>query len=97
METLRQEPHICQIFDYGISQGQYFIATAWYRMSLKSWRSKQPKGSLANSVPLYLSIATKLIHAVSRLDEYHVVHYDLKVRETSLYSFIDNQNKVFFQ
>lgn len=79
MEHLRLESRICQIIDYGVDSGSYYIATAWYRMSLKSWRMKQPEDSLAKCLPMYLSICAKLINAVCCLEEYQVVHYDLKV------------------
>ena len=78
MEKLRQEPRICQIIDYGVSGGSYYIATAWYRMSLKSWRTRQ-QGSLSELLALYLNICAKLIDAVACMEEHQVVHYDLKV------------------
>lgn len=79
MEVLHHKARVCRIYDYGVTDEGYFITTAWYRMSLKSWRSKQPKDSLAVSLPLYLGIGAKLIRAVCGLDEHRVVHYDLKV------------------
>jgi hypothetical protein len=79
MEELRHESRVCQIIDFGVCSEGYVIATAWYRMSLKTWRSKQPKALTAEQLPLYMSIGAKLIDATCRLEEHNVVHYDLKV------------------
>jgi hypothetical protein len=84
MEELRHESRVCQIIDFGVCTEGYVIATAWYRMSLKSWRAKQPKELTDVSLRLYVNIGAKLIDATCRLEQHRVVHYDLKVTRMTM-------------
>jgi len=54
--------------------------TAWYRMSLKHWRTHQPDGFLhtPHALTLLLSVGARLLVAMCRLADAHVVHYDIK-------------------
>ena len=65
----------------GVSWQQHcYIVTAWYRMSLKHWRTSQPPGflHLPNALTLLLAVGDRLLAAMCRLADARVVHYDIK-------------------
>jgi serine/threonine protein kinase len=80
MDHLRREARMCHLYDYGVDNEHCYIVTAWYRMSLRHWRTNQPEGFLqhAGALVLLLAVGTRLLAAMCRLADAHVVHYDIK-------------------
>jgi len=80
MDHLRREARMCHLYDYGVDNEHCYIVTAWYRMSLRHWRTNQPEGFLqhAGALVLLLAVGARLLAAMCRLADAHVVHYDIK-------------------
>ena len=80
MEHLKSEPRMCHIYDFGVDKEHCYIVTAWYRMSLKHWRTHQREGLLDEPTGLRLLVAVgaRVLAAMCRLADARVVHYDIK-------------------
>jgi hypothetical protein len=80
LQHLRRESRVSHIYDYGVDRDHCYIVTAWYRMSLKHWRTHQPADVLRRpgALALLMSLGARLLQALCRLADARVVHYDIK-------------------
>lgn len=79
MEILQGSPHICQVFDYGVSDGRFCIVMEHCPYSLKAWRDEHISSELKDAdVVLCLNIFSKVLEAVQTLHDQNIAHFDLK-------------------
>ena len=81
-EALAQSPWVAKLFDYGVAGESFYIVMQHYPASLKQWRTAHVcgpgAGERAPQMLLYLSVYSQCIQAVAALEQYGVVHYDVK-------------------
>jgi serine/threonine protein kinase len=77
LDTLKSQPAIVDIYDYGVDSNGYHIVMKRYSYSLKEWRLLQKK-SLKDNLSLYLSLYKDILLGVELLHSNNITHYDIK-------------------
>ena len=81
-EAMGSDPWVAKLLDYGVAGESFYVVMQRYPASLKRWRATQGHGlgysELAAKMPLYLGIYAQSIEAVSALEKYGIVHFDVK-------------------
>ena len=108
MAHLRREAGTCHMYDFGVDKEHCYIVTAWYRMSLKHWRTHQPQDLLQqpSALAFLMAVGAKVLRALCCLTDERVVHYDIKcdnvllvadrdVSDADLLSSVGRQGPVF--
>jgi hypothetical protein len=82
LEAMAQDPWVAKLYYYGVAGESFYIVMQHYPASLKQWRTahghKFDDGEITLRMPLYLGMYSQCIEAVSALEKYGVVHYDVK-------------------
>ena len=53
--TIRFQPHICELFDFGVVDNSYWIVMKYYPTTLKKWRDELP-GSVGENLAVLLGV-----------------------------------------
>jgi len=77
LDAIRFENNVCQLFDYGVDEGGYWIVMKYYQNTLKKWREALV-GTVDDNLPVLLAVYRQVLKAVHVLHRHGVVHYDLK-------------------
>ncbi|KAF2073302.1 hypothetical protein CYY_005379 [Polysphondylium violaceum] len=77
MDTFKNDPRQCHMFDYGVDGENYWIVMKSYKCSLKEWRVKQTQPFL-RQLPLYLNIYMDVLLTAQFLAENKINHFDIK-------------------
>jgi len=77
MDTFKNDPRQCHMFDYGVDGENYWIVMKSYKCSLKEWRVKQTQPFL-RQLPLFLNIYMDVLQTVQFLAENKINHFDIK-------------------
>jgi serine/threonine protein kinase len=77
LEVLHQFNCTTELYDYGVSESEYYIIMKKYDCSLKEWRVRQEK-PLAENLGVYFSIFKEVLRKVEILHSNKITHYDLK-------------------
>jgi serine/threonine protein kinase len=68
LDKFKNDVRICQMYDFGVDNDNYWVVMKNYKCSLKQWRSVQTK-SLHENLPLYLNVYANVLNTVSFLNE----------------------------
>lgn len=74
LENFRLEPHVTDVYDYGVTESNYVIVMKKYPFSLRQWRKMQKSPSLST----LLGIFKEILKVVKLLHDNSVTHYDIK-------------------
>ena len=81
-EAMDREPLTAKLLDFGVAGDGFYMVLQDYPASLKQWRTAQTKSTESETtsarLALYLNIYSQCINAVSALEKYNVVHFDIK-------------------
>jgi len=77
LHSLKAEPTVCHIYDFGVDDQYYYLAMQYYGTSLKQWRVKQ-KSPMRTMVPWYLYIYRHILEVVALLSSRNILHFDIK-------------------
>ena len=81
-EAMDCEPLTAKLLDFGVAGDGFYMVLQDYPASLKQWRTAQSKftesETTSSRLALYLNIYSQCINAVSALEKYNVVHFDIK-------------------
>ncbi|KAK3247711.1 hypothetical protein CYMTET_42796 [Cymbomonas tetramitiformis] len=78
LESLKGEPGMCQLRDYGVDDECFYLVLQDYKCSLRAWREQHQHFPLEESLPLYFNIYQQVLDCFQRLSDSGVVHYDIK-------------------
>lgn len=77
LEYFRLHSSVVNIYDFGVTNNDYFIVMKKYPLSLRAWRLKEEK-PIKKYLQLFLKIFMSILQAVKILHANNVTHYDLK-------------------
>jgi len=43
LDTFRNDPRVCKLYDYGVTDEHYWVIMKYYSCSLKEWRLRQKR------------------------------------------------------
>jgi serine/threonine protein kinase len=79
LESLSHSPYVCQLYDYGISGGKFWLVMERCRSSLKAWRTEQMPAEVSDKdFMVYLHVFNKILEGVQTLHNEGIAHFDLK-------------------
>lgn len=77
MDIFRMNDHLVRLYDYGLTQNDYFIVMKKYTTSLRKWRVAQD-APLSQMLMIYLDIFWKVMVCIQSMHSNLTTHYDLK-------------------